>query len=118
MPDIPRDIGVLAKEISDYKVEGTEDLRHLTDMCRALAMEVSEVFDLAGFEIFDALRWFDRGQAKRARVVTRPMRHAQALVILASRRAAATYKTYLKTFGEEISRKRNRGSSRTFNPEK
>jgi hypothetical protein len=117
MADIPRDIGVLVKEISDFKVEGTEDLRHLTDMCRALAMDVSEVFDVAGYEIYDALRFFDHGQAKRARAVVRPMRHAQALTILAGRRAAATYKTYLKVFGEEIARKRNRGG-RTFNPEK
>lgn len=117
MADIPRDIGQLAKAISEAKVEGTEDLHRLTEMLRTFCMDVSEVMDLAEYEIRSALQWFDRGHSRRARAVTRPLRQAQSLVILAARRCVAVYKIYLKQFSDEISRNRNRGHRR-FNPEK
>lgn len=116
MADMPRDIGQLAKAISEARVEGTEDLHRLTEMMRTLCMDVSEVLDLAEYEIRSALQWFDRGNSRRARSVTRPLRQAQSLVILAARRSVAVYKQYLKQFADEISRNRSR-AGRRFNPE-
>jgi hypothetical protein len=117
MADIPRDIGTLAKSISEFKVEGTADLHKLSEMLRAFCMDVSEVMDLAEYEIRSSLTWFDRGHSRRARAVTRPLRQAQSLAILAARRCVAVYKAYLKQFAEEISHNRNR-TGRRFNPDK
>jgi|SRR5450755_831094 len=117
MADVPKDIGALAKAISEFKVEGTEDLHRLTEMLRTFFMDASEVADLAEYEIRAALQSFDRGQSKRARSVTRPLRQAQSMTILCARRSVAVYKIYLKQFSEEISHNRNR-SGRRFDPEK
>lgn len=117
MADMPRDIGGLATAISNAKVEGTEDLHRLTEMLRTFSMDVSEIFDLAEWEIRSALQNFDRGSSKRARAVTRPLRHGQSMVILAARRAVAVYKAYQKLFSEEIARTRDR-TGRRFDPEK
>lgn len=117
MADMPKDIGALAKTISEYQVEGTEDLHHLTEMIRTLCMDVAQVLDISEYEIRSALQSFDRGASKRARAVTRPLRQAQSMQILSARRAVAVYKTYLKQFADEIARKRDRGGRR-FDPEK
>lgn len=116
MPDIPTDMGQLAKKISDFKVEGTEDARVLADMCRALCVGTAALLDIAEYEFRDALTFFDHGSSRRARQVTRALRHAESLSMLASRRAASVFKTYMKVFAEDISRKRGRGG-RTFDPE-
>ena len=117
MPDTPRDIGQLAKAISEARIEGTEDLHRLTEWMRTFCMDASEILDLAEYEIRSALQWFDRGHSRRARTVTRPLRQAQTLLILAARRCVTVYKIYLKQFAEEIARNRSRGNRR-FDPEK
>lgn len=117
MAEIPRDLNQLAKQISDFRVEGSDDIRKMTELCRALAMDVSEIFDLAAYEIQDVLRWFDRGSTKRANQVTRPLRHSQMLVMLAARRSVQVYRTYQKAFADEIARTR-KPDKRRFDPEK
>lgn len=117
MADMPRDIGGLATAISNAKVEGTEDLHRLTEMLRTFSMDVSEIFDLAEWEIRSALQNFDRGSSKRARAVTRPLRQMQTMETLCARRAVAVYKTYLKQFSEDLARNRSTGQRR-FDPEK
>jgi hypothetical protein len=115
--DIPREIGALDKMIREYRIEGTEDLHRLTELLRTYFMDASETADLAEYEIRSALQHYDRGSSKRARQVTRPLRQGQSLVILAARRAVATYKAYQKAFAEEIAHNRNR-TGRRFDPEK
>lgn len=117
MADMPRDIGALDKAIREAQVESTGDLHRLTEMLRTFCMDASETLDLAEYEIRSALQHFDRGSSKRARVVTRPLRQGQSMIILAARRCVAVYKTYLKQFSEEISHNRNR-TGRRFDPEK
>lgn len=115
MPDIPRDLGQLAKEIANYRVESASDLKHLTEMLRAFFMDAADLADIAEYEIRAALASFD-GNSKRAKQVTRPLRHAQTLVTLASRRAVTVWRQYLKVFGEEARNPRRGG--RRFDPKK
>jgi hypothetical protein len=115
MPDIPRDLGVLAKQIADYRVENASDLKHLTEMLRALFMDTADLADIAEYEIRAALGSFD-GNTKRAKQVTRPLRHAQTLVALAARRAVNVWRQYLKVYGEEARNTRRGG--RRFDPKK
>jgi len=117
MVEMPRDIGSLDKAIRDAQVESTEDIHRVTEMLRTLSMDVSETFDIAEYEIRSALQHYDRGSSRRARIVTRPLRQAQSLVILSARRHVAVYKAYLKVFSDEIARKRER-HGRRFDPEK
>jgi len=117
MADMPRDIGSLDKAIREAQIEGTEDLHRLTEMTRTFCMDASETLDIAEYEIRSALQHFDRGSSRRARIVTRPMRQGQTMLILAARRSVAVYKSYLKLFAEEIARKRER-HGRRFDPEK
>jgi len=114
---IPRDLSALAKQIQTYRVEGSDDIRKLTELCRALEMDVGEVIDAAEYEIRDALKWYDRGNSRRARQVTRPFRHAETLNALAARRCVQVYRTYLKVFSPDLARDRTRGQRR-FDPEK
>lgn len=117
MAAMPKDLGALAKAIREYKVEGTEDIHTLSEMTRTFLMDVSELMDVAEYEIRSALQAFDQGRSRRARTVTRPLRMAQSLTILAARRSVTVYKVYLKQFEDELSRNRNR-SGRRFDPDK
>lgn len=112
-----RDLGALAKELMNVRVQGTEDIRKVTDQLRVFHMDCSEVDDAVEFEIRSALQWFDRGQSRRARAVTRPLRQMQTMETLCARRAVAVYKTYLKQFSEDLARNRSTGQRR-FDPEK
>lgn len=116
MADMPRDIGGLDKAIRDAQVDGTESLHRLTELIRTFCMDASETLDIGEYEIRSALQHFDRGSSRRARIVTRPMRQGQTMLILAARRSVAVYKTYLKLFSDEIARKRER-HGRRFDPE-
>lgn len=117
MADIPKDMGTLVKTLANAECEGTEDIHHISEMLRTLHMDVAQVDDIVEYEIRSALQSFDHGSSKRARIVTRPLRQMQSMEILCGRRAVAMYKTYLKQFDEEISRKRAR-TGRRFDPEK
>lgn len=116
MAEIPRDIGALAKALREYHVEGTADIHTLSEMLRAFLMDVSEILDITEYELRSALQAFDQGRSRRARAVTRPLRMAQSLIILAARRSVSAYKTYLKVYENELSRNRTR-SGRRFDPE-
>lgn len=116
MADMPKDLGALAKAITDFPVEGTEDLHRLTEMLRVFCMDAAQVIDIAEYEIRSALQHFDQKRSRRARAVTRPLRQAQTLMILAARRAVSVYRIYLKQFEDELNRSRNR-SGRRFDPQ-
>lgn len=108
------DLGVLAKQIGSYQVTNPTELRELTELCRVLCLEVAEVLGFAEFEVFEACRYLDRGSTRRAKQVTRPMKHAVALQLMAAKRAVAVYRTFLKAFSEELSAKTRPGTRRKF----
>lgn len=116
MADMPKDLGALAKAISNFQVEGTEDLHKLTEMLRVFCMDCAQIIDLAEYEIRASLQSFDAGKSRRARAVTRPLRQCQTLFILAARRCVTVYRVYLKQFEDELNRHRNRGGRR-FDPQ-
>lgn len=112
---IPRDIGALAKRIGDFQVEGQADLALLIEMLRVFNVEASVVNGYAEFEIFQAIRIAEGGKSQRhAKQVTRPIRNAVTLNLLAARRVTQAYSTFLKLFAEQIAaarRPKGRGRS-------
>jgi hypothetical protein len=114
MADIPRDPTALHKSVTDYRVESASDIRELTERCRALSMMASAAIECAEFEIRSALTWFDSGNGRRASSVTRPMRNACTLHVLAARRCVTVWRQYHKMFADQ----RSRRGDRKFDPEK
>ena len=109
MASIPTDIGTLAKEIGSFEVRTPADVRQLTEMTRVFCVEAAEVLGYAEYEIHEAVRWIDRGATRRAKQVTRPMKHAVSLELLAARRCVAVYRTFCKIFAEQMAAKRASG---------
>lgn len=113
MADIPSDIGTLAKQIAGFEVRSVDDIRHLADMTRAFQVEAADVIGYAEFELLSAVSYIDHGH-RRARQVTRPLKHAISLNLYAARRAAAVWPGFRKAFAEELTRKNRGQGKRTF----
>jgi hypothetical protein len=109
MPDIPSDIGQVAKEIGSLTVTSPADLRYLSELLRVLHIQVAEVTGYAEFEVSEALRHLDMGSRRRAKQVTRPLKHAVSLDLMAAKRCVMVYRLFLKAFAEELSRAKSAG---------
>jgi hypothetical protein len=118
MADIPKDLGLLARKIMNYEVTTSSGVRELTDLIRALLMDVSAILVVAAAEIFDALRHLDNGKRARAYLVARPLRMAATLAALGARRSHASYRLYIKHFEEHIHPARQRAKQRRFDATK
>jgi hypothetical protein len=118
MPEIPSDLGVLSKQIRDFEVKNSSDVRRLTDLCRALLMDVAALLTVAAAELLDALRHLDTGRRTRANKVSRPLRIASTLAELAARKAHASARTYVREFDDLINPPKDRPTARRFDATK
>lgn len=115
MADTASAISQLAKEIESFEIKNTEDVRILADKCRAFQVCCADVMSYGEFELYAALSYIDRGRRRRAKQVTRPLKHAIALNYHAAKRCAAVWVTFRKAFAEELSAGQNRqGQRRQF----
>ncbi len=113
---MPRDIGQQAKEIGAVEIARGSDIHDQTERLRTFLRAVAEVLEGASWEIREAIRWFDHGNSRRARRITRPIDQAVTLLEIASRRVVRSHRVYLAEFDAELSHNKRR-NGRTFNPE-
>jgi hypothetical protein len=118
MAEIPRDLGALARQIGDFEITSSSDVRRLTDLLRAMLMDVAALLTVAAAELLDALRHLDDGKRSRASRVARPIRIAATLAELAARRAHTAHRTYLHQFDDVINPPKQRATQRRFDPTK